>query len=166
MLTFQQANTENLKKYGHELFSILWNNMNPMDPLPMDPETVFSNWLPSHLKMLEKEEHEMILFFDAEEKPAGYFSYILKNDIFFLNDIQTQPDCQGKGWVYRPLMKFLLPQLPAHLRFTEAYVGKYNPRSSAILERFGMKAIGETPNGRSWIYRGEFSALLDWVNQK
>ena len=163
-LSFSPMAAEDFELYAQDLFAILWFNMNEIEPSGCTFEEDFSVWFDYG----KKDTHRnTILFIDETiDRIVGYFQYHLDENILCLEEIQTLPEYQGKGLVYRPLMKYFLPKLPESILFHRSYVNKNNPRSAAILEKMGTKITGETPSGKSYCYEGNISDLKNWTDQK
>lgn len=164
MLKFYPMNPEDFELYAQDLFAILWFNMNEIEPSEYSFEEDFAVWFDYNKKDTER---KTILFIDeAIDRIVGYFQYRLEGSILCLDEIQILPDYQGQGLVYRPLMKYFLPQLPQEITQHKSYVNKKNLRSVAILEKMGAKAIGENPSGSSLCYVGSINDLTKWTKQK
>ena len=164
MLKFYPMASEDFELYAQDLFAILWFNMNEIEPSEYSFEEDFTVWF-DYGKSAEN--RKTILFIDEDiDRIVGYFQYHLEADQLVLEEIQVLPEYQGKGLVYRPLMKYFLPQLPKEILQHKSYVNKNNPRSAAILEKMGAKVIGESPSGSSLCYVGTIADLTMWSNQK
>lgn len=165
MLMFKPLRPEQFDWYAQDIFSILWQNMNPIAPSGNSMEEDFALWAEYNKQAVSR--RKTILFIDEEsDRIAGYFQYRLEGDTLWLDEIESLPDYQGKGLIYRPLLKQLLPQLPEQILFHQSYVHKENSRSAAILEKMGAKAVGENASGSSHLYKGTISDLKHWVEQK
>ncbi len=164
MLSFYPMNSEDFELYAQDLFAILWFNMNKIEPSEYSFEEDFAVWFDYGKS---NKQRKTILFIDeAIDRIVGYFQYHLEADTLMLEEIQVLPDYQGKGLVYRPLMKHLLPQLPKEIVHHQSYVNKNNLRSAAILEKMGAEIVGETPSGKSLCYQGSITDLSAWTYQK
>lgn len=164
MLSFYPMNSEDFELYAQDLFAILWFNMNELEPSEYFFEEDFAVWFDYNKNDTER---KTILFVDEViDRIVGYFQYRLEEHILWLDEIQILPDYQGQGLVYRPLMKYFLPQLPEEIQYHQSYVNKKNLRSAAILEKMGAKAVSETPSGNSLCYRGSIADLSAWTYKK
>ena len=164
MLSFYPMNSEDFELYSQDLFAILWFNMNEIEPSEYSFEEDFAVWFDYGKS---DKQRKTILFIDESiDRIVGYFQYHLESDTLVLEEIQVLPDYQGKGLVYRPLMKYFLPQLTKEIQHHQSYVNKNNLRSATILEKMGAKVIGETPSGKSLCYRGSIADLTAWANEK
>lgn len=164
MLSFYPMNPEDFELYAQDLFAILYFNMNEIEPSGCTFEEDFAVWFDYNKS---DKQRKTILFIDeAIDRIVGYFQYRLDSDSLWLEEIQVLPDYQGKGLVYRPLMKYILPQLSNKIQYHQSYVNKKNLRSAAILEKMGAKAVSETPSGKSLCYRGSIADLSAWTYRK
>ena len=164
VLSFYPMNSADFSLYAQDLFAILWFNMNEIEPSGYTFEEDFAVWFDYNKNDTER---KTILFIDeAIDRIVGYFQYRLTDNTLGLDDIQILPDYQGKGLVYRPLMKYFLPKLPAEITKHQSYINKNNLRSAAILEKMGAKIVGETPSGKSLCYEGSITDLKNWTNLK
>ena len=163
-LSFYSMAPSDFELYAQDLFAILWFNMNEIEPSGCGFGEDFSIWYDYNKNNTER---KTILFIDeAIDRIVGYFQYRLVDNILWLDEIQILPEYQGKGLVYRPLMKYFLTKLPAKITVHRSYINKNNPRSAAILEKMGAHIIGETPSGKSLCYEGSITDLQNWTNLK
>ncbi len=163
-LSFYPMDPADFELYAQDLFAILWFNMNEIEPSGCSFEEDFAIWFDYNKNDTER---KTILFIDENiDRIVGYFQYRLNEGIFWLDEIQILPEYQGKGVVYRPLMKHLLPKLPEEITIHRSYINKNNLRSAAILEKMGAYIIGETPSGKSLCYEGSITDLQNWTNLK
>ena len=167
MLSFVPLQTEDFELYAGDLFSILYRNMNEIAPSGSSYKEDFTVWFDYNRTVISSGERKTILFIDESiDCIAGYFQYRLEENTLWFDEIENLEEYQGKGLIYRPLLKLLLPQLPREIAQYKAYIHKNNLRSAAILEKTGAEIIGITPSGNSLLYCGSLTDLLDWVNQK
>ncbi len=167
MLSFIPLRAEDFDLYAEDLFAILWGNMNEIAPSGCSYDEDFAVWSEYNHTVTESGERKTILFIDEEsDRIVGYFQYRLDGTILWFDEIESLKIYQGKGLIYRPLLKSLLPLLPMCIETYQAYIHKNNSRSSGILEAMGARMIGSTPSGNSLLYCGQLSDLKQWLNRK
>ena len=167
MLRFVPLDPVDFELYAGDLFSILWRNMDEIAPSENPYEEDFAEWQNYNQSAIASGERKTILFIDEEiDCIAGYFQYSIENCSICFDEIESLQDYWGKGLIYRPLMKYLLPQLPDSITHFKAYIHKSNLRSSAIIERMGAVSVGENPSGSSHLYCGTLADLIQWTNKE
>lgn len=167
MLSFVPLRAEDFDLYADDLFAILWGNMNEIAPSGCSYEEDFAVWSDYNRSVIESGERKTVLFIDEDsDRIAGYFQYRLESNILWFDEIESLKQYQSRGLIYRPLLKWLLPQLPACIDSYQAYIHKDNSHSSAILKAMGAQQIGQTPSGNSLLYNGSLSDLKLWMKQK
>lgn len=167
MLSFIPLRTEDFDLYADDLFAILWGNMNKIAPSGCSYEEDFAVWSEYNRTVSASGERKTLLFIDEDsDRIAGYFQYRLEEHILWFDEIESLKAYQGKGLIYRPLLKQLLPQLPSQIDSYQAYIHKSNTRSAAILNAMGARQIGSTPSGNSLLYHGKLADLKQWLERK
>lgn len=167
MLRFVELQAKDFEMYARDLFSILYRNMNEIAPSGSSYEEDFAVWYDYNRKIMESGERKTILFIDESiDCIAGYFQYRLEEHTLWFDEIESLEEYQGKGLIYRPLMKHLLPQLPENISLYKAYIHKNNLRSAAILEKMKAAVVGTTSSGNSLLYCGSLADLKQWLESK
>ena len=141
---------------AQELFDLLYANMEPMVP----GEFVFEEWRNAVGGGLKSPKRQIVLMNDDGGMLAGFFQYYVNDTTFMMEEIQLKPDCRKKG-LFRSLYRWLIPQFAHQPPYVEAFNHPQNEKSHGILLHMGLKLL-DTENGYRH-YRGDFSALLDWL---
>ena len=167
MLSFVPLRSADFDLYADDLFAILWGNMNEIAPSGCSYGEDFAVWSDYNRTVIESGERKTVLFIDEDsDRIAGYFQYRQENNILWFDEIESLKNYQGKGLIYRPLLNWLLPQLPDNIDSYQACIHKENTHSSAILKAMGAEQIGQTPSGNSLLYHGKLAELERWLKQK
>ena len=164
MISFEYLNKPDFPEVAKDIFDILADNMTVIAPTGNSRETDFKLWFDAVNRGLQKEERQIILI-KYNENFAGFFQYYTNADTFMMEEIQFKPEYQGKG-IFRALYGFVLANIKNDLEFVEAYASINNKKSIGILEKFGLSNKGLNKNGRSYHFKGEFSDLVKWYENK
>lgn len=140
-----------------EIFKILRGNMELIAPTGSAFEEDFAVWREYIVPAMGEEQRQIVLMFCGGEL-AGYFQYDIREDSFMMEEIQIKPEYQGTG-MFRELYRWLENELPAGLGSVEAYSNKNNVKSQKILERLGLRRLGENKSGSSYYYKGSCREL-------
>lgn len=76
-----------------------------------------------------------------------------------MDEIQFKKEYQGCG-LFAELYHYLTTVIPAGTRYVEAFARKENLKSQGILEHLGLSVVGESKNGNSLHFKGEYKALV------
>ena len=167
MFEFSYLKNEDLEKYAWDLFSILYDNMEKIVPTGNSSEEVFGHWLPAMQEQMQKGNRETILILHKETKKiAGYFQYSLRDNVFLMEEIEIDRAYQGKYRIFRNLYGFLIAHLGPDVEYVEAYANKKNVKSMGILGKLGLSIVGENKTGTGYHFRGTYSDLLKWYQEK
>ena len=98
----------------------------------------------------------------------GFFQYSANTDgVFMMEEVQIMPNYQGKEYgIFRKLYGFLFSILPSDIKTVEAYANKKNLKSQQILLHLRLQVTGESKNGNSYHYQGDFDNLHKWYSSK
>lgn len=163
MFEFSYLKREDLERYARDMVSILYDNMEKIVPKGNSVDFVLSHWLPVMQEDFQSGTRKTILIFKEDTREiAGYLQYKVRDDVYFIVDIQIKAAYQGKYHIFRNLYGFLLEHLEAEIAHVEAYVHKCNEKSLAVHNRLGLRIIGENKSGSSYHLRGTFADLLKW----
>ena len=143
-----------------DIFRILYFNMNSIMPTGNSYDGDYDAWRTYAVPAMQ-EKNRNVIFFYADGMFVGYFQYSLNVEAssLFMEDIQIQPEYQKSG-LFSAFYSWLVRQLPDNIQTVEAYAGKANAKSQAILEHLGMHRVGENHSGRSYHYKGNYAFLL------
>ena len=104
-------------------------------------------------------KRSVILIF-CEDKLCGFFQYFVNDTTFRMDEIQFKKEYQGCG-LFAELYHYLTTVIPAGTRYVEAFARKENLKSQGILEHLGLSVVGESKNGNSLHFKGEYKALSE-----
>lgn len=141
------------------LFSILFSNMDKISPTGNSFEEDYDIWFSNVYPALKKPQREIVLMY-ADGCIIGYFQYYINLGVFMMEEIQIKSDYHQKG-VFNDFYSWLIKRLPSEIQNVEAYSNKNNIKSQGILEHLGLKKIGESQNGSSFHYKGEYKILRE-----
>ena len=167
LFEFSYLKSDDLEKYAGDLVSILYDNMEKIVPTGNSCEVVFQHWFPVMREELQSGTGKTILIFKKDTwEIVGYLRYKIRDDVYFIVEIQIKAAYQGKYHVFRKLYGFLLEQLGTDIAYVEAYVNKCNEKSLGVHRKLGLSIIGENLRGTSYHMRGTYSDLLKWYHGK
>lgn len=165
MFDFVFLRREEFEQYSKALFSILYDNMSQIAPTGNSREEDFLYWFNANKEELKNENRHIIIILQKEIKEiVGFFKYSVRNDVFFMEEIQIRKSYQGKYNIFEKIYKFALDNISDEVCVVEAYADKRNSKSIGILGKLGLSIIGENKNGISYHFRGTYADLLNWYN--
>lgn len=138
-----------------QMFEILSTNMNKIAPTGNSYAQDQKIWL-SYMEPNLKGKQIILMY--VGEVLAGYFQYSMGESTVLIEEIEILPDYQRTLLFYR-FLKYMSNIIPENIKYAEAYINKGNANSQRIAQKFGLKIVGENPNGRSFRYRGEFASF-------
>ncbi len=141
------------------LFSILYENMNPIAPIDEPYEVAVAEWVKIISRALSDNRRTLLLVRD-QDKLVGFFMYAVNREtgLFLMEEIQFIAAYQGCG-LFRRLYAEVLPTIPDKIVTVEAYAHRNNRHSQVILSRLGLSVIGENRSGNAYRFRGHMSDL-------
>lgn len=167
MIEFGYLNKNEFDKYARGLFAVLCENMSQIAPTGNDPEEDFKFWSQAMNEELQSEKRQIIMIIHKEsEKIIGYFQYSVNENVFMMEEIQIDQAYQGRNNIFRDLYGVVFENMEAGVEVVEAYANKKNTKSMGILERLGLKIVGENQRGTSYFFRGAYTDLLKWFEGK
>ena len=134
-----------------QMFSILSRNMQALHPEEVPSDEDYAIWLAYQTAHFSEKTY---LLAEREGHVAGYLQISLRQNELLIEEIEIAPDDQLWFGVLPRLMKALRAMLPPEVETVSAYIHRDNARSAGIAEKLGMHPVGETPSGRSVLYRG------------
>ncbi len=163
MVRFEYLNKNHFEKYASGLFDILSDNMSIIAPTGNSKEEDFKSWICVVGKGIKKDNRHIVLIIENKTNNlVGFFQYYTTIDTFMMEEIQFCSDFQGKYNIFRDLYSFVLNNIGVNLIYVEAYANKLNNKSIGILERLGLKIIGENKSGRAFHFKGYFDDFMKW----
>lgn len=155
--SFAYADKNRLETILPELFQLLSDNMSLIAPTGNSYDDDYKIWFSNVCPAMQQPQRQIILMY-CDKHIVGYFQYYVNSGIFMMEEIQIEKSFHGKG-IFSAFYSWLVQQLPCGIEIVEAYAHKKNVKSQGILEHLGLKQIGESKNGNSYHYRGEYSDL-------
>ena len=164
MLEFVLLDKSKFEAMSTAIFSILAQNMSAIAPTGNTYEEDYEIWFKAVGDGLKNESRQIMLI-NYDDVLIGFFQYYVNNALFMMEEVQITPQFQGKN-LFRKLFGFVFSILPGNIETVEAYANKQNIKSQKILQRLGLQQIGESKDGNSYHYRGEYASLVDWYSTK
>lgn len=163
MAKFEFLNKNLFHICANKIFNILADNMSIIAPTGNSRDEDFKLWYHAVGDGLKKDNRCIILILARDTNDIiGFFQYYTTADTFMMEEIQICPEFQGKDNIFRDLYSFVLNHIGTDLLYVEAYANKLNHKSIGILEKLGLKVIGENKNGKSFHFKGMFDDLVCW----
>lgn len=163
-ITFEYLKKADFSTISSVIFNILADNMEKIAPTENTREEDYKCWYECASNGLKRDERQIILIKDVDSI-IGFFQYYINNDTFMMEEIQFRHEYQGRG-IFRELYGFILKNIRNDMVFVEAYASVNNKKSIGILEKFGLVNSGLNKNGRSYHFKGRFSDLIKWYENK
>ena len=163
MYRFEYAQKSDLSGLLPKLFEILHSNMSLIAPTGKSYGEDFEEWYSNVYPAMMNTPREIVIMYD-DSNIIGYFQYYINGALFMMDEIQIKQEYQGAG-VFSAFYSWLIQRLPIALQTVEAYANKLNEKSQSILEHLGLSQVGESKNGSSFHYKGDYKRLHDKYNQ-
>lgn len=154
---FEYADKNKLKTILPKLFELLNSNMSIIAPTGNSYDEDYKMWLSNIEPAMQKSQRQIILML-CDNGIVGYFQYYINSNTFMMEEIQIEKSYQMTR-LFSLFYSWLVYQLPNDIEFVEDYAHKKNIKSQGILEHLGLKQIGESKNGNSYHYMGEYINL-------
>ena len=91
---------------------------------------------------------------------CGFFQYFVNDTTFRMDEIQFKKEYQGCG-LFTELYHYLTTIISAQTKYVDAFARKENLKSQRILEHLGLAVVGESKNGKSLYFKGEYKTLFE-----
>ncbi len=126
------------------LFDLYYRNMRDVADLGEYADER-GEWVAEVGRAIGREPRRIALIFCGEDV-VGFFMYYVNDGLFMMEEIQLEPDIQGKG-AFRGLYSWLLPQFSDGIERVAAFTNLKNERSQSILRHFGFRRVdvGDRP---------------------
>jgi len=154
---FEYADKNKLETVLPKLFELLSSNMSIIAPTGNSYDEDYRIWLSNIEPAMQKPQRQIILIL-CDNDIVGYFQYYINSRTFMMEEIQIEKSYRGTG-IFSAFYSWLVYQLPNDIECVEAYAHKKNFKSQGILEHLGLKQLGESKNGNSYHYIGEYINL-------
>lgn len=156
---FKQMQNEDIAVFINEMFEILASNMNVIAPTGNSYDTDFKIWSEYVVPVWREGKRRVILIF-CEDTLCGFFQYFVNYKTFRMDEIQFKKEYQGCG-LFAELYHYLTTVIPTRTRYVEAFARKENLKSQGILEHLGLSVVGESKNGKSLYFKGEYKTVFE-----
>ena len=148
---FKQMQNEDIAVFINEMFEILASNMNVIAPTGNSYDADFKIWSECVVPV--------ILIF-CEDTLCGFFQYFVNYKTFRMDEIQFKKEYQGCG-LFAELYHYLTTIIPVQTKYVDAFSRKENLKSQRILEHLGLSVVGESKNGKSLYFKGEYKTVFE-----
>lgn len=155
---FEYADKKQLAEIFPKLFRMLGTNMNAIAPTGNSYEEDYQIWLSNMAPAMQNPKRQIVLMY-RKEQLVGYFQYYIHSGVLMMEEIQIDKTCHGTG-LFSAFFSWLVRCLPSDTESVEAYAHKKNKKSQGVLEHMGLKQIGESKNGNSYYYQGNYTSLI------
>lgn len=156
---FKKMEKQDIPVFLTEMFDILANNMSKIAPTGNSYDEDYKIWSECVVPVFIEGKRSVILIFEAE-KLCGYFQYCIKDMTFRMDEIQFRQEYQGSG-LFSELYHYLTTVIPMQTKYVEAFANKTNLKSQGILKHLGLEESGESKNGNSLYFKGEYKKILE-----
>lgn len=156
---FKQMQNEDIAVFINEMFEILASNMNVIAPTGNSYDTDFKIWSESVVSVWREGKRSVILIF-CENTLCGFFQYFVNDTTFRMDEIQFKKEYQGCG-LFAELYHYLTTIIPVQTKYVDAFSRKENLKSQRILEHLGLSVVGESKNGKSLYFKGEYKTVFE-----
>ena len=159
-ITFEHYFKDIPQAHIPHMFDILAGNMRIIAPTGDSYEEDRRIWLAEAVPAFE---HVILIFNDGQL--AGFFQYRLLDNTLRMDEIQFAKPYQGSG-LFKLLYQYITTIIPQDTQHVATCANKVNQKAQNILEYLGLQRIGENKNGKSFIYNGEYQAILEKYGNK
>ncbi len=157
--SFQELKIEDIPVYSAEMFDILASNMSSIAPTGNSYDEDYKIWSDCVVPALHEGKRSIILIF-CENKLCGFFQYFVNDDTFRMDEIQFKKEYHGSG-LFAELYHYLTTVIPLQTKYVDAFSRKENLKSQGILKHLGLEAAGESKNGNSVYFKGEYKSISE-----
>ena len=156
---FRQMKIEDIPVFISEMFEILSGNMNEIAPTGNTYHEDYKIWSECVVPAIRAGRRNIILIF-SEEKLCGFFQYFVNDTTFRMDEIQFRKEYHGSG-LFSELYHYITTIIPPDTKFVDAFSRKENKKSQGILKHLGLKESGESQNGNTLYFKGEYKTISE-----
>ncbi|MCQ2431766.1 MAG: hypothetical protein MJ175_04090 [Clostridia bacterium] len=156
---FKQMEKQDIPVYLTEMFDILADNMNRIAPTGKSYQEDYKIWSECVVPVFSEGKRSVILILD-DGVLCGYFQYCVTDTTFRMDEIQFRPEYHGSG-LFSELYHCLTNIIPAQIKYVDAYSHKANHKSQGILKHLGLEECGESKNGNTLYFKGEYKTIYE-----
>ena len=107
----------------------------------------------------DKRENVLVHLSNAVEKVCKEKHFKFNGLWHKMDEIQFKKEYQGCG-LFTELYHYLTTIISAQTKYVDAFARKENLKSQRILEHLGLAVVGESKNGKSLYFKGEYKTLF------
>lgn len=156
---FRHLTAEDIPLFIGGMYDILYENMNSIAPTGSSYEEDYLCWSGCVEPVWREGKRSVVLMF-SDDTLCGFFQYCIHDDTFRMDEIQFRREYHGSG-LFADLYHYLTTVIPAQTKYVDAFSRKENLKSQAILKHLGLKAAGESKNGNSLYFKGEYKKITE-----
>ena len=133
-----------------ELFDLMFENMNAIAPEETPYEVQKQEWLDCIGDALTKDPRQILLIY-GDGALAGFCMYYINKGILMIEELQLRP-AYHRTAILLPLYRHFRKQVG--IDYVECFAHKTNSHSRSLISKWGLEAVGQTPDGRILHFRG------------
>ena len=158
MITFHYPDKRHKDALLPALFKILHENMRSIAPSGLPFEEEQASWLAAVSPALEKEPRKILLCL-VDGQLAGFLQYYIRDNLLMIEELQLAREYQAT-MLFCGFCRYFLRNLPAEVRYIEAYADSRNLRSRKLMRRLGMEQVDDSTDSSFLHFRGRMADLL------
>ena len=156
---FKHMIVEDIPVFISEMYDILYKNMNSIAPTGSTYEEDYALWS-SCVEPVWREGKRSVILILSDNKLCGFFQYFVNDDTFRMDEIQFKKEYQKSG-LFEALYRYLVTVVPLQTKYVDAFTRKENIKAQGILKHLGLEIAGESKNGNSLYFKGEYKKLAE-----
>ena len=156
---FKHMTIEDIQIYIRAMYDILYENMDSIAPTGNTYEEDYALWS-SCVEPVWREEKRSVILILSDNKLCGFFQYFVNEDTFRMDEIQFKKEYQKSG-LFEALYHYLVTVVPLQTKYVDAFTRKENIKAQGILKHLGLEIAGESKNGNSLYFKGEYKNLVE-----
>lgn len=142
-----------------ELYDILYSNKSVISPTNNNYDDEKKEWISRATSALDCEQRQIVLI-NVGNDIVGYFQYCVNNGIFMIEEIQVKTEYHSRD-IFSRLFCWMIMKVSADTQYVEAYANKKDTNLQATLKNLGLEAMGESKDGDSWHFRGDYKKFAE-----
>ena len=158
-IVYRQMQKQDITVFLTEMYDILADNMKKIAPTGNSYDEDYKIWAECVVPAYNDGKRSVILIFDGDCL-CGFFQYCVTDTTFRMDEIQFRQEYQGCG-LFSKLYHYLTTIVPSQTKYVDAYSNKANLKSQGILKHLGLEEVGESNNGNSLYFKGEYKTIFE-----
>lgn len=144
-----------------QMFDILSENMQRVNPVPGRPEEIFAAWRDSWQRRMIREDIKCILHrVDGVLRGFALFCFDDASGVISIDELQLHRLSQRDGVTFRKVASLFVSEIEQSCCDTiRAYVNKRNTIPLPLATKLGFEVCGETERG--WLLATKKAILVD-----